>query len=173
MGLLEKGKANVKEKVKTSHDKDSYHDNKSENKTKLKDNPYHNLQGLGKKEHIHTKLDKIYDKIVKNKKVKISELARSCKCTTEDIENWLKLLQKQGLVVISYPTIGEAYASIDVDSDEIGESEGEDTRTHDKNKKGENQSKDIEKVKKKKLIYFTIFSIIIVTIIMIIIKRFI
>lgn len=151
MGLLEKGKTT--KKVVEEREESNNSGNKKNNKSKKKSN-YSNLQGLDKKEHIHTKLDTIYDKIVKNKKIRISKLARESKCTRQDTENWLKLLQKQGLVEISYPTIGEAYVSVNGENEE------------DQDKK----VKDTKKGKTKKLVYFTIFVIIIVTVAMVILK---
>ena len=149
MGLLEKGKT-TKKVVEEREDCDN-----SDNKSKKSSN-YSNLQGLNKKEQIHTKLDRIYEKIVKSKKIKISKLARECKCTKKEVENWLKLLQKQELVEIIYPTIGEAHVRTN-ESDE----EGQDDKDKNKNKS-----------KTKKIIYFTIFSIIIVSITMFILKKY-
>jgi DeoR/GlpR family transcriptional regulator of sugar metabolism len=59
-----------------------------------------------KKGPIKTRLDSIYEEVKKNKKLPLTEIAQKFDVSEEQAESWAKLLESQGLVMLSYPAVG-------------------------------------------------------------------
>lgn len=76
-----------------------------------------------------TKIDEILNLINKEEKITFQDLATKTNLTNEQIENWLKILQKNNLILTHYPVIGKPFAT-KFDSKKIPEIEN----NPDKNK---------------------------------------
>jgi len=88
--------------------------------------------------------DKIYHLIEKEGKIKLHDIAENLSMSKRDAEEWVKMLDKQGMAELHYPTIGSPIVK------KIGH----------KNEKGFSLSKTT------KLIIFTIVVVIVVSLMM-------
>ena len=62
----------------------------------------------GEKENIETNLDFIYNAVLEKKHIPLSKIASQFKVSIQKIEEWARVLDKQGLLQLYYPMIGEA-----------------------------------------------------------------
>ncbi len=57
-----------------------------------------------------TKIDDILKYINQNEKIKLDDLSVEVDLPVEEVETWLKILEKQGLIHLNYPMMGKPYA---------------------------------------------------------------
>lgn len=58
-----------------------------------------------------TKIDDILKYINQEEKITFDDLSVEVDLSVEEIETWLKILEKQGLVHLNYPLMGKPYAT--------------------------------------------------------------
>ncbi len=57
-------------------------------------------------EGISTPLDRLYELVMKNGKIKVSDAAKKFSVSEKQIDEWAQILESRGLIVVHYPVVG-------------------------------------------------------------------
>ncbi len=101
--------------------------------------------------NIKTFLDRVYEQVQRGKSVSLNDIALKHKISIKEAEKWSKLLQRQGLVEVDYPAVGEANVSLIEEKNEAIE------RSTDDGKSDKRAGSD----KIKKLVVFALICLVV------------
>jgi len=115
-------------------------------------------------ENIGTNIDLVYYAVIEKKSLSLKRLASIFKVSYNKIEEWASVLDKQGLLELYYPVVGDPELRIKKSETKKQENKGKGSKTSKKTSK--NKSKLIATIaENKKLIIFTFVVVIILTLV--------